>query len=224
MLRALEVDPIDRGNIEEEIRTTIANIQADKNKLTGLRYLASSIACGEYRIREPYKLRSAKSVEQQEDSLDIYEIDGIILKGCTKSVASVIKANAIKTAMTVKSFDNLTDQQKVGVSLGFSLIVDLSKNDSLCGSQKPLFPEEAWQELKNRHNMLSQKTNNTSKLCLINKESSVLRPSGYRTATEQNFMGEVWTPILSAVFNDPHLKLKWGDSIAKESTTAKRDL
>jgi hypothetical protein len=95
-------------------------------------------------------LRSAKSVEQQEGSLDIYEIDSIILKGCTKSVASVIKANAIKTAMIVKSFDNLTDQQKVGISLGFSLIVDHSKNDSLCGSQKPLFPEEAWRELKNR--------------------------------------------------------------------------
>ncbi|KAG0766761.1 hypothetical protein G6F57_006794 [Rhizopus arrhizus] len=130
MLRALEVDPIDRGNIEEEIRTTITNIQADKSKPTSLRYLVSSIACGDIasdsvtnywktkelqrlsqqnavtqtrdallQIREPYKLRFAKSVEQQEDSLDIYEIDGITLKGCTKSVASVIKANAIKTAM-----------------------------------------------------------------------------------------------------------------------------
>ncbi len=47
MLRALEVDPIDRGNIEEEIRTTITNIQADKSKPTSLRYLVSSIACGD---------------------------------------------------------------------------------------------------------------------------------------------------------------------------------
>ncbi|CAO3616010.1 unnamed protein product [Mucor hiemalis] len=61
-------------------------------------------------------------------------------------------------------------------------------------------------------------------ICLFNKHNSILKNERVESPTEQDFVGEVWTPIMSSIFNNRDLYLKWGDSVPQISTTAKKKL
>ncbi|CDH49465.1 hypothetical protein RO3G_06604 [Lichtheimia corymbifera JMRC:FSU:9682] len=60
-------------------------------------------------------------------------------------------------------------------------------------------------------------------LRLMTRENSILYDDT-KKRTEQDYLGQVWTPIFASVFNDTILKLKWGDSVTTESTLAKKRL
>ncbi|KAG1317933.1 hypothetical protein G6F62_012625 [Rhizopus arrhizus] len=59
---------------------------------------------------------------------------------------------------------------------------------------------------------------------LLNKHNSILKNELVKSPTEQDFVGEVWTPIMSSIFNNRDLYLKWGDSVPQISTTARKRL
>ncbi|KAG0179393.1 hypothetical protein DFQ29_002147 [Apophysomyces sp. BC1021] len=54
------------------------------------------------------------------------------------------------------------------------------------------------------------------------QQQSILSTHQSKCAAEQDYVGEVWTPIFSTISNDEELDLKWGDSVSEESTTAKK--
>ncbi|KAG2211862.1 hypothetical protein INT47_004549 [Mucor saturninus] len=66
-----------------------------------------------------------------------------------KSVGSTLKSKAINLAKSARTFSNLTDEAKNTVFLGLNSIVNLSNNSTGPGSQRSLFPESSWQQLKN---------------------------------------------------------------------------
>ncbi|KAI7890871.1 uncharacterized protein EV154DRAFT_603009 [Mucor mucedo] len=86
-----------------------------------------------------------QSVEARDD---VFEIDGITL-GTEKSVGSSLKSKAVHLAKNARTFTNLTDEAKNTVFLGLNSIVDLSNNSTDPDSQRSLFSETSWQQLKN---------------------------------------------------------------------------
>lgn len=159
-------------------------------------------------------------------------------------------------------------EKKVSVCLGLNSIVDISNNDSTTGSQKSLFTEEDWRELKykvyvDRNNLpmipvyverklkeiesvIMEDIRSAYKKCLeyqaeyaftddeaylevyahvirlIQRGKNVMNIRKAKSVTEEDFVGEVWTPIFASVFNDPILTLKWGDTVSKQSTADKK--
>ncbi|GAA5815534.1 hypothetical protein MFLAVUS_009046 [Mucor flavus] len=57
---------------------------------------------------------------------------------------------------------------------------------------------------------------------LLNKKNSIVQTDRAKKATEQDFVNEAWTPIMTTIFNDDELILKWGDSVPQISAVAKK--
>jgi hypothetical protein len=83
-----------------------------------------------------YQTRSKSRQPTVTENKKVYEMDGIVLDGMTRSVGSIIKTEAIKLAEAAKTYTNLTGEAKNSVFLGFNSVVDLSNNsideDSQC--------------------------------------------------------------------------------------------
>ncbi|KAG2211861.1 hypothetical protein INT47_004548 [Mucor saturninus] len=57
---------------------------------------------------------------------------------------------------------------------------------------------------------------------LLYKKNSILQTDRGKKATEQDFVNEAWTPILTTIFNNDEHTLKWGDSVSQISAVAKK--
>ncbi|KAG0738038.1 hypothetical protein G6F16_011760 [Rhizopus arrhizus] len=193
-----------------------------------------------------YQTRSKSRQPNVIENKNVYEMDGIVLDGMTRSVGSIIKTEARKLAESAKTYTDLTGEAKNSVFLGFNSIVDLSNNSTDEGSQCSFFSNEEWQQLKNlkiekkartdlkaayrlsldcqyKHAFSSDESYfeiYSHVIRLLNQDNSILKRS--ETATEQDFVGEAWTPILNSMLNDKSLFLKWGDSISESSSLAKK--
>jgi hypothetical protein len=97
-----------------------------------------------------YKHYHTRSRKKEKENDEIHEIDGIILTGMKRSVGTVIKTEAIRLSNAAKTYDNLDSNQRNIVFLGLNSMCDLSNNSDSKGSQKSLFTEKAWKELKNK--------------------------------------------------------------------------
>lgn len=96
-----------------------------------------------------YQTRSKSRQPTVIENKNVYEMNGIVLDGMTRSVGSIIKTEAIKLAESAKTYTDLTGEAKNSVFLGFNSIVDLSNNSTDEGSQCSFFSNEEWQQLKN---------------------------------------------------------------------------
>ncbi|KAI7890861.1 uncharacterized protein EV154DRAFT_510422 [Mucor mucedo] len=142
---------------------------------------------------------------------DVLEIDGITLNGMEKSVGSTLKSKAIHLAKTARAFSNLTGEAKNTVFLGLNSIVDLSNSYTGPDSQRSLFSESSWQQLKNlvyeSRDMPPLPDDVTNELkdiekiyahdSFVEQKNSILQTDRGKKATEQDFVNEAWTPILA---------------------------
>ncbi|KAI7867932.1 hypothetical protein BDF14DRAFT_612964 [Spinellus fusiger] len=94
-----------------------------------------------------YNNRSSTRYSEGEE---VHEIDGIMLIGMRRSIGSVIKTEAIRLSNSARTYDDLDNDQKNIIFLGLNSMCDLSNNSDSRESQKSLFTENAWNELKNR--------------------------------------------------------------------------
>lgn len=55
----------------------------------------------------------------------------------------------------------------------------------------------------------SVRFNAFNRIRLLNKKNSIVQTDRAKKATEQDFVNEAWTPIMTTIFNDDELILKW---------------
>lgn len=76
---------------------------------------------------------------QYASSHNVFEIDGVVFDGMTKSAGLIIKTEAKKLAKSVATFKDLTSQKKNSVFLGFNYILFLSNNSTEQDPQRSFF-------------------------------------------------------------------------------------
>ncbi|KAG1135842.1 hypothetical protein G6F37_012457 [Rhizopus arrhizus] len=162
-----------------------------------------------------YQTRSKSRQPTVTENKKVYEMDGIVLDGMTRSVGSIIKTEAIKLAEAAKTYTNLTGEAKNSVFLGFNSVkarTDLKAAYRLsldCQYKHAFSSDESYFEVYSHV------------IRLLNQDNSILKKRSV-TATKQDFVGEAWTPILTSIFTDKSLFLKWGDLISESSSLAKK--
>ncbi|RCH80426.1 hypothetical protein CU097_003177, partial [Rhizopus azygosporus] len=208
LLKALQPDPNDRALIEKEIEDTVHDILTDATNETALQYLASTIAI----LRSDPVINYWNMLKLQRTSCQNAMKQNI---NALNEVQKSYKRYNTRSHRPENENDEVYEidgMMLAGMKRSVGSVIKTEAIRRAKAAKYAFTPDEAYFEIY------------AHVIRLLNKHNSILKNESVKSPTEQDFVGEVWTPIMSSIFNHRDLYLKWGDSVPQISTTARKRL